>query len=336
MSAAQHPDLPMTDAQTARLIEQLDELYAVQELPAVLRDPARVVMAAATRPARVSLPRWWSVRRALAAIAALVVLTGAGYAAVSFLPSTWQRDRALDRVFQRGLVTELQLAQTVDGVAVRLERAYADVNRIAIGVSVDAPGLGGQATIAPWSFALQDSAGHRFEAGTGHGYGAAGSPYGAMVVVFDATSLAGSSSPLDLRLTIDRVSGSDRGVAGPWEFHFTLPVHGARVATATAIVEGVNVDVRVVAAPSETRVVVHAVDAAGRPWKHGLRLVIGDESYRPAWGRCQRDGTCPLFVFMDSLSDREGGWAVVLEGFEAADGSGAVIPGVWVIPLTFE
>jgi hypothetical protein len=338
MSAAGYSERePWNDAENARVVAQLEQLYAVRELPAVLRDPARVVLAAATRSAAASGRRWWSIRNALTVTAALVLLTGAGYAAVSLLTSTWQRDRGLDRAYERGLTTELQLAQTVGGVTVRVGRAYADVNRIAVGLSIDAPGLGGQVTAAPTSVTLRDGGGRRFEPAAGHGYGAAGSPYGASVVVFDAAGLVGASNPLELQLTIDRVTGSERGVSGPWEFRFTLPVHGARLGTATAVLDGgINVAMRVVAAPSETRVVVTAANQLGHPWKVGqLRVVIGEQSYLPTWGRCQVDGTCPLFVFTEPVAEQEA-WLFVLEGIAAVDGSGVVLPGQWVIPVTFD
>lgn len=70
-------------------------------------------------------------------VLALCLALGAGAWAVSpIVDRLFRVDSGLNHVGQTGLGQDLALSQTVDGVTVTLEQAYADANRIAIGLTV--------------------------------------------------------------------------------------------------------------------------------------------------------------------------------------------------------
>ena len=68
---------------------------------------------------------------------ALCLLIGTGAWAVgSAVDRLFQVAPGLNHVGQAGLSQELDLSQTLDGVTVTLERAYADANRVVVGYTV--------------------------------------------------------------------------------------------------------------------------------------------------------------------------------------------------------
>jgi hypothetical protein len=278
-------------------------------------------------------------RRTLALLGTvLFVLTAATYGVSSWLQETWQRDRGLDRVLAAGLVTDLDLVQTVGDVRVRLQRAYADANRIALGVTVDAPSLRGRVTVDPRSVELRDDAGTLLEPEAGHGYGDAATPFGASVLTFDAAPLEGRAGQHAFVFTIQRIAGSDGSASGPWVFRFSLDVHAGHVAVVDTTISGVFVHARVIATVGETRVVVDAHDTGGRAFAvRGARLIRDGTPYAAGRGRCLADGTCPLFVFSEPAFDAARSWGLALEGIAPADGTPASehVDGVWVLPLEF-
>ncbi|MBI2862792.1 MAG: DUF4179 domain-containing protein [Chloroflexi bacterium] len=106
------PDsLDLWPAIRSRLLEQQPRRDRLQVLPAI----------------RVS----WAAM----AFLLIIVLVAVAYAASNSIVSNlfWRH------VTQAGLARELNLAQTIDGITVRLERAYADSNVVLLGFTVSGP-----------------------------------------------------------------------------------------------------------------------------------------------------------------------------------------------------
>jgi hypothetical protein len=218
------------------------------------------------------------------------------YAVVPVVSRLFQQEAGLRHVEQANLVQELNLSQTVDGVTVTLEQAYADANRIVVGFTIKDPN--GQRYDA-WDMTLTDAAGTVFS-GT-IGYGVTGQSdmlqvslppgEGADVICFDAAPVEGAPAELDLRLVMELEkfvlppaaleppptpdsppaeppmvvileplpTPEEEAIVGPFTFDFSVPFIPGRVAEVNQTVEAAGVAVcleRVVVTPSETRAIL--------------------------------------------------------------------------------
>ena len=201
----------------------------------------------------------------IAAALTMLALTVVAYAASQLLQDT--HDPGLRGASEADLVTNLNMEQTVDGVTVKLNYAYADSNRISVGLS-------SQGTVAAdkgYRFGearLNDDAGHEFTqmfgGGGGGGGGSAGEPTKTYSMVWElsldpsAITNAPESLNLHLETTVEQIdvgamSGNGNGgggggsddapaeaptvytpppadkVIGPFTFDFTIPFYPAQV-----------------------------------------------------------------------------------------------------------
>ena len=281
----------MKEQQTVQILQEIAE----QEVPAsVDLWPA---IRARVQPRRRS-SRWAQLMpntRLGWAFMALVLCLAFGavaYAVVPVVSRLFQQEAGLRHVEQANLVQELNLSQTVDGVTVTLERAYADANRIVVGFTIKAPH--GQRYDAH-HLTLTDAAGAVFSGM--HGYGVTGQSdilkvslppgEGAYVLAFDAAPVEGAPAELDLRLVMEvrefvlpldapeppptPISPPDEppasmvvealpvpegAIVGIFTFDFSVPFIPGRVAEVNQTIEAAGVAMyleRVVVTPSETR-----------------------------------------------------------------------------------
>jgi len=214
------------------------------------------------------------------------------YAVVPVVSRLFQQEAGLRHVEQANLVQELNLSQTIDGVTVTLERAYADANRIVVGFTIKDPN--GQRYDAG-HLTLSDMTGTVFSPTIG--FGVTGQSdilqvslppgEGADVICFDADPVEGAPAELDLRLVmevrefvlpldapeppptpisppdeppasmvVEALSVPEGAIVGPFTFDFSVPFIPGRVAEVNQTVEAPGVAVcleRVVVTPSETR-----------------------------------------------------------------------------------
>ncbi len=209
--------------------------------------------------------KWHWPRRAVVAALAVFALVGATVA-VSLLQSLWSGDRGLQHVTQAGLARDLDLRQTINGVTVHVQKGYADVNRVAIGYSIELPPTtaddGSQFTgpirtsSAP---ILTDDRGNTYPS---RGFATTtASPLGAEIHYFRPVGLVGARD-VAFTLTIPSVDRAPRGSGavqtfqGPWVFKFTLPMAAGRVVETTLTFTRPGVELtftRIVVAPSATR-----------------------------------------------------------------------------------
>jgi hypothetical protein len=158
---------------------------------------------------------WWARLKPATglgwALTALIISLAFGavvYAAAPAVMQLFRQAPILPEVAQGDLIHELDVSETVGNVTVRLERAYADANRVVIGFTVQGP-EGRQFELN--QLALTDAAGTVLP--WVHGYGAAGEseildlslPPGeeTHANVFDASSVSGEPETLNLRLTME-------------------------------------------------------------------------------------------------------------------------------------
>lgn len=145
---------------------------------------------------------------AFLALALFLTFGAVTYAVAPVVSRLFQQEAGLRHVEQASLVQELNLSQTVDGVTVTLERAYADANRIVVGFTIKDPN--GQRYDAYHHLTLTDMAGTVFSETIGFGVTGQSDMLqvslppgeGAYVLAFDAAPVEGVPVELDLQLVM--------------------------------------------------------------------------------------------------------------------------------------
>jgi hypothetical protein len=298
-------------------------------------------------------------------ILTLVLAFGAvAYAVSPAVGRLFQQESGLRYVEQANLVQELDLSQTVDGVTVNLERAYADANRIVIGFTIKDPD--GQRRYEARHLTLTDAAGTVFP-GIFY-YGVTGRSdilkvslppgEGTYVLSFDAAAVTGVSKELDLRLVMEMeelvlpsnasaeppasteeelLPMPEGAIVGPFIFDFSVPFVPGRVIEVQQAVEAAGVAVtlqRVVVTPSETQATLcFTPPDGGKEWfpitaGAGLDLFGGNVSQLTESGE-----KCHRVIYPGALTGRSGtGTLKVTElvGFDLArQGEQTRLAGPW-------
>lgn len=196
----------------------------------------------------------------------LLFIGGTVYGASSLIGELFQK-YATD-VEEAGLAQELDLNQTINGVTVSLERAYADANVVLVGFTVSGPKdryyveVGELSTTdgqsLPGMLGLSTVPGSDIILGSW-----SPSERVAMMSSFDASSLAGVSPEVSLRFeTYVSDSGVPRGnqaSVGPFSFDFNLPFHSGKVVDIGQTVEAADIPItleKIVMSPWATRAVL--------------------------------------------------------------------------------
>lgn len=323
----------LEESSAETIVARLDALYRV-DAPRGLGDAIDASLRARAVPKR-------RRGRIVALLLAALLLAGAGYASGPIVARLWSHDPGAAALWRAGLVRELSLAETVDGVTVRVDRAYADRNRILVGYSVQLPqeraagfaGFTARATltdaegraypVGPISFGDQDPAagisGHLFN--------------------FDASALSPDESEVAFELTVAavraiRVQAASANSArfetiatGPWSFRFTLPIGGGRIAEVheTIVQDGVALTLeRAVVTPSETRLYVRFEPSAAGSGREGWSLPLGRVAAAGREAaisavRCETDGRCVLYVHA-SLNELAGPFTLRIDELVQSDG----------------
>lgn len=230
--------------------------------------------------------RRWLLRLAIAALI-LFGFVSLALAVDAILLRIINLDPGLHAVQEAGKGQELDLTQTVDGITVHVQWAYADANRVSIGYTISGEGILDSPAINYYPRAtLTDADGQALNSAGGIGHTGEGEP-GAEVDSFDLASLDPLPDMLDLRLTLnvetmtaDSFATLDArptpapdstpvveaftpgntpfsGPFGPFEFAFTIPVGEGRIIPIDQTVtdQGATIRfVRAILSPSQTRI----------------------------------------------------------------------------------
>jgi uncharacterized protein DUF4179 len=197
-------------------------------------------------PIRMAAPRLHLVP--VGVVLLIAALVGGAYAIPALLPEIFGMiDPSAVEILQSGRAQELHLTQTVSGVTITADRAYADAQRIVVQFTVqnppDDPGQPsnfGQRIRGPMTtggtVTLTDSAGHIYR----HIRGVEnplisisatrwnGEPL-VGVYSFDASPIPAGDERVSFQLTIAELrgvagSGGVTHLPGPWTFTFVVPV----------------------------------------------------------------------------------------------------------------
>jgi len=197
------------------------------------------------------------------ALAPLIFLlfAGAVYGAVSGVQHLFEA--LAPDVERAGLSTVLNMSQTVNGVTVTLERAYADSNIILIGYSIDKPR---EKTIF-WG-KLVTSDGQELKPMIGMGVvpdKELGFSDNAMIFGYDASTLSSMPAELNLKLEVSPQPFADAPMQEASElftFNFILPFHAGKEIDVNQTVDAAGIPVtleKVVISHYATRVVLHTL-----------------------------------------------------------------------------
>lgn len=257
---------------------------------------------------------------------ALLLIGGTAYGATLVVSQLFSKYAG--HVEEAGLAQELDLSQTIDGVTVRLERAYADANVVLVGYTVSGPeeryfASGGKLTTLsgqslPRMFAEGVVPGSDIILG-----GWRSSERSALIAAFDASSLNGEPSTISLHLEtrVDEppVQGVFQPSTGPFVFDFDVPFHAAKVITVgqTAEAAGVTIGLElVIISPWATRAVLKFYSPYDGPDSClpivSLQLPSG-VSEAESFGHVSRDSSSEyLDYFTGDFTGQHGEWTMVI------------------------
>lgn len=220
---------------------------------------------ASTRPARrVAAHR--VVIIALAALLALALMAGSVYSVTSLLNQVIDSDPGTKQVDLEHLYVPVNQSQTIDGFTVKLEKAYADANRVIVAVTFKEPA--GHTYNNVFMLGTKMTANQNVTlpmlGGSGSGNRQAAN---AFVLWFDGAAISGAPKTLSLHLTAtglnvaqqdgDQSTFKDYTISGAISFDFTIPFHAGRVANLhqSLTAGGTTLTLeRVVVTLSETRI----------------------------------------------------------------------------------
>ena len=175
----------------------------------------------------------------------VLLLGGAVYGASSLLSELFQRHAP--QLEEAGLAQELELSQTINGITVSLERAYADSNVVLVGFTVNGPDTRYQAEISGLSTADGQNLSGMIGVGTGSKKIMGNLNSSATIYTFDASTLKNVSSKLNLILEVSvadlPIIGESKTLAGPFSFEFDVPFHAGKNIDVGQTVESAGIPV---------------------------------------------------------------------------------------------
>ncbi|MGA8634313.1 MAG: hypothetical protein WB805_05585 [Candidatus Dormiibacterota bacterium] len=300
---------------------------------------ARRQAGATSRPRSRHLPRT-RIGIAVAVAVGVALAGGTTYAGITLLQSVTQGDPAAAAVYRQNLGETLALSQTRDGVTLKLVRAYADVNGVMLTYAVH-PDSG---TLIYAGFAtgtgqpiVSDSRGQTLP-----GYDAYFQTHpqtndSVGIIKYDAETVPATVPELALTVTVPGLhleNSHGSIVAGPYAFHFLVPVSSGQTMNVgrTVTVDGVGITLdRVVATPSETRIYMRAsVGFSARITGKGYDTrtgVISDPTELVEFGNTfQAPNGEEVETFNNTLYGKRGSFTLTIDSI----GSSNRIVGPWV------
>ena len=197
----------------------------------------------------------------------LLLFGGAVYGAITVVKGLFAQ--YAPHIEKAGLAQELDLTQTIDGITVSLERAYADTNVVLVGYSVRGPEeinsaltaeLSVNGTVLPGMMGIGVVPGSDMIFGNWRD-----SERAAMIMTYDASAIEGEPQELNLQLKLDvnkyvdpeLALKQDSNSAGPFIFNFTTPFHKGKKLVLNKTVENSGISVtlnKIIISPWGTRV----------------------------------------------------------------------------------
>jgi hypothetical protein len=205
----------------------------------------------------------------MVAAAAVLVVGVVGYAVAPLIDQLLATERGVTTLPMQ----DIGQSETAHGATVKLDRGYADVNRVIIAYTVQVPAAYDNSTSGiDGKIVLTAAAGSALPFIEGHGVAGDAPHATAGLLSFDAESLARGTTHVDLRMTFPdvRAKAQQQGAsdlsAGAFVFNFTLGVRPGQVieVNKSVVANGIPVTLeRVVVTQSETRAYLRFPATAG-------------------------------------------------------------------------
>jgi hypothetical protein len=225
-----------------------------------------------------------------------------------------------------GLVQQMDMSQTVNGVTVRLERVYADNNEVLLGYTVSGPTgkylTHGEKLVTIDGQILSSGGGRGFvRNSTGELGNWAPSESVAMISSFDASGISGSPEKLNLKLTVPVLDwtkpGIDAPVLGVFTFDFSVPVHPGKTIAVNQTVEAAGIPItlrKVEISPYETKAFFQPLpqdiqDNGAILSQITLKMQSGKSIENSSGGK---QGELLVSYFMGDLTGQHGEWTVTI------------------------
>ncbi len=326
------------DPELARLVGDLDAAYAAAEPSEPVRAAIGQALrqhAASARSVRASRAGpWWPgfrlPRRVVVVTAgillAALVLGGAAYAVEPLLSSLFHFEPGTQQVLDLKLAQPVNIARTLDGFTVTVERVYADSNNVIVAYIVKMPSRGGYTDASLTNTVLSTDQGQLAPGRVAYGSANQGNSQGNLLF-FDASSITGAPGQLHLHLSAQGLSAEVDGgkpdvhfvnVPGTLAFDFTVTFHAGRVAEPhqRVTVGGQTVTLeRVVVTVSETRVYLSGI---APEWAIATLTVGGwtSDPFQNPGGGPIGVGVAPngqtVVSYGDALYDKHGTWTLTV------------------------
>jgi hypothetical protein len=265
----------------------------------------------------------------------LAASTGA-YATSTIVSQLFRTDGGLEYIDVSGFSHEINMSQTVDGVTVNVERAYADTHRIVVAFTTQSTD-GKRYVVNPILFAGTNGTSFRQESASGRniapedmqGSTALLPGEGGMVYSFFVNGINGSPSALNVRLVLTATDERsmtlpEEGI-GPFTFEFSMPFTTGRTVEVDQMqqADGTTATLkRITIAPSGTTAVV-CLDSVykGPDWHLDAQLQLAD-GRTIRWNEVtgvEREG-CYGINFNEALVDASGTWTLSMTTLEGISG----------------
>jgi hypothetical protein len=250
--------------------------------------------------AKSSWPRFIPKTRLAWALVPLVLLLlgGAVYGATTVVEKLFEGNAG--NVEKLGLVQSLNLSQTINGVTVTLEQAYADSNVVLVGYSAALA----DRHVIPILGTLTTADGQLLDGITGFGEvqdntKGLGIFNSAAFFAFDASTITGSPSELSLTLkvnnvvldNIDNANETNQEPLGPFVFNFNLPFHPGKVVDINETI-------------TESGIPITLEKAVISPWGTSVQL-----KYYPPYGDISNIDSGPIIsLIIPGLGSKDETW----------------------------
>jgi hypothetical protein len=253
----------------------------------------------------------------------LLLIAGTVYAASPLIREIFQKYAG--HIEEAGLSQEINLSQTINGVTVNLERAYADSNVVLVGFTVSGPST----RYITQGDKLSTVDGQVLKAKGSMGFVPGSTRVMnnwlptervAVIEAFDTASLQGVSPELVLSFVIPVLDWTEPGlnapVAGVFTFEFSVPFHSGQVIKVGQTVEAAGVSItldEVLISPWETRAVLRfnpPYNAEECPSPIASLVLPNGKSVNEASGQVLEISY--VTSFMGDYTNKPGEWLVVI------------------------
>ena len=249
----------------------------------------------------------------------LLLVGGTIYAASSVIDEFFQKSGSVGK---NGLSQEMDISQTINGVTVRVQRAYADNNVVLLGYTVSGPTdylTVHDKLITTDGQSLPGQGAMGFKPGSTEVFDNwAPTERLAVVDTFDTSSLSGVSAELNLNLTvpvqdwtnpIPGIAGAP--VVGVFTFNFSVPVHPGKIVDVNQTVQAAGIPItlqRVEISPYQTKVVFQPLpqevqDSGAIPTQITLKMQSGKSIENSSGGK---QGELLVSYFMGDFTGQHG------------------------------